>query len=124
MKVYPGRPDMVGPVGPPVRHDPLNGNRVVSRFRLRPGGLARHDPFLFRAVPGPAPEGTSLARLEPCMARWPGIAKTEALNPHRPCQTPSLNRPTSTIYCYKKGHLNICHSPHHSIVSLFYVLSS
>jgi hypothetical protein len=41
---------------------------AVPGFHLRPGGPARHDPFLFRDVLGHAPEGTSPAGLRPCQA--------------------------------------------------------
>jgi hypothetical protein len=71
-----GRPDTVGPVGLLVQHNPLNGDRAVPGLQLRPDGPTRHDLFLFRAVPGHAPEGTSSGRLRPSRpgtARWLGI---------------------------------------------------
>jgi hypothetical protein len=51
-------------------------------------------------------------------------AETEALNPHHRRVLPSSDRPTFTIHRYKKDHLNIDHSSHHSIVSLFCLLPS
>jgi hypothetical protein len=47
----------------PARHDPHNGDRAMPRLHLRPCGPARHDRYLFRAMAGHAPEGTSLAGL-------------------------------------------------------------
>jgi hypothetical protein len=41
---------------------PLNGDRAVLELHLRLDRLARHDLFLFHAMPGHAPEGTRLAR--------------------------------------------------------------
>jgi hypothetical protein len=53
MKVYPGFGS--------ARQNPLNGDRAVPGLRLRPGGPTRHDPFLFRAMSGHVPKGTSPA---------------------------------------------------------------
>jgi hypothetical protein len=41
----------------------------------------------------------------------PSRAKTEAMNPHHHRRPPSPDRPTPTLHCYKKGHLNLDHSP-------------
>jgi hypothetical protein len=48
----------------------------------------------------------------------PSQAKTEAMNPHHHSSPPSPDRPTHTLHYY---HLNRGHSPHHSIVPLFYL---
>jgi hypothetical protein len=65
IKVYPG-------FGP-AQHDPLNGDWAMPRLRLRPGGPARHNPFLFCVVSGLISEGTSPTELGPgraSTARW------------------------------------------------------
>jgi hypothetical protein len=56
--------------------------------------------------------------------RLPSRAKIETLNLHHYRRPPSLDRLTLTLHCYKKGHLNLSHSLHHSTASPFYLLSS
>jgi hypothetical protein len=56
--------------------------------------------------------------------RLPSRAKTEAMNPYHHRQPPCTYHPTSTIHCYKKVHINLNHSPHHSIASPFCLLST
>jgi hypothetical protein len=68
---------MVGPIRPLAQHDPLNGDRAMLGLCLKPGGPARNNPFLFHAMSGHAPEGTSPAGHgtgRASMARWLGIA--------------------------------------------------
>jgi hypothetical protein len=48
-----------------AQHDLCKSNRVVPGLCLRPSGLAWHDPFQIRAVPGPISAGTNLARPGP-----------------------------------------------------------
>jgi hypothetical protein len=50
-------------------------------------------------------------------------ADTKALNLHH-CRPPSLDRSTSTIYCYKKAISTLPIFSHHSTASLFYILPS
>jgi hypothetical protein len=70
--------------------------------------------------------------MEPRRARWlrfilsPPLSSRnkKVLNPHHCHRSTSLNRPTLTLYCYKKVISTFDLSPHHSIVSPFYLLPS
>jgi hypothetical protein len=51
-------------------------------------------------------------------------AEAEALNLYHHSRPPFPKHSTPTLHYYKKDHLNLSHSPHNSIVSLFCLLSS
>jgi hypothetical protein len=122
--------------------DSLNFLYFFYSIRFTSAQLASSPPFpLFGVASHPVDIATHIA---PCHVSFPlnqdDIAdsvssfdnasssrlssRTETLNPYYHNMTLFLYRPTLILHCYKKDHLNIDHSPHHSITSLFYLLPS